>query len=179
MDTTLLDGLEKAAKVLALAVAGAWVYLNTIRGRTFIPRLQPMISASIIKNNTHQYLLVDVQVKNVGSAIARVKEKGTGLKVTSLRSPGGTSVAMDLFSEEESAFPVFGLAVGEVIKIEPGTVLYGQELIEIPEHKYEAFRLELRVSALRGSLTRKNRRWRAFAIVAEASPPKASVPLKE
>lgn len=171
MDTNFLAELEKTAKVLAIFVGGAWIYLNTIRGRTFIPRLQPTISGRLVKNGMHHFVLVDVQVKNVGSSIASIKEKGTGLKLTSLRCLGGADGATDLLSEEESAFSVFGLADGEVIEIEPGTVLYGQELIEVPPDSHNAFRLELRISALRGSFNRVNRKWRAFAIVVSDGSP--------
>lgn len=173
--SNFLGDIEKIAKVLAICVGGAWVYLNTVRGRTFIPRLQPSISGVFVKNETCQYLLIDLQVNNVGTSIAHIKEKGTGLKVTFLRSFREIDTAMDLLSEYECVFPVFGLNKDEVVEIEPGTVLSGQELIQVPQHDYDAFRLELRVSALRGKFSRANRKWRALAIVAADVPTKVAV----
>lgn len=174
-DANVLADIEGLAKVLALCVGGAWVYLNTVRGRTFIPRLQPSISGKLVQNKTHQYLLVDLQVNNVGTSIAHVKEKGTGLKISFLRSFGTIASATDLFSEQECVFPVFGLNEEEVLEIEPGTILSGQELIQLPQDNYDAFRLELRVSALRGKFTKTNRKWRALAIVAAETPADVAV----
>jgi hypothetical protein len=75
----LLDNLDKAAKVVAILIGGAWVYLKTIRGRTFTPRLQPMVTGKLVRSNRIQFLLVDVQVQNIGSSVARIKENGSGL----------------------------------------------------------------------------------------------------
>ena len=50
-------------------------------------------------------------------------------------------------------------------EIEPGTIIYSQEIIEVPLDRYDAFRVELRISALPGSFfTRKIRKWSTWAV---------------
>lgn len=161
-----MDIIEKIAKVAAILTGGAWVYFNTIRGRTFIPRLKPQVSGKLLFSNGNQYLHVNLQVDNVGSSIAKIKETGTALKVTSLHAGGDSSEAIYLKVVEVTAFPVFDLAEGEIRIIEPGTTIYSQELFEVPKNKYNAFRIELHVSTLPGNwLSKKNRKWRASATV--------------
>ena len=60
--------------------------------------------------------------------------------------------------------------------IEPGTIIFSQEIIEVPVDQYDAFRVELRVSApegffsrlrvsgTEGFFARKERKWSAWAI---------------
>ena len=162
---TLIGIIEKLAKIGAIIIGGGWIYFKTIRGRAFIPRLQPQVAASLILNNDHHYLFIKSQVENVGSSIARIKEKGTALKIESLQAFGDIDSVMDLTVEDETAFQIFSIAKGQSIAIEPGTTIYYEELIEVPKDKYDAFRIELRVSAIRGGLSRRDRKWRAFAIV--------------
>ena len=167
METTnLVDIIEKLAKISAIIIGGAWIYFKTIRGRAFIPRLQPQVAGNLILNNNHHYLFVKAQVENVGSSIARIKEKGTALKIETLQAFGDIDSVMDLAVENETAFPIFNIAKGKSIEIEPSTTIYYEELIEVPKDKNDAFRLELRVSAIRGGfLSRRDRKWRAFAII--------------
>ena len=161
----LLDNLDKAAKVAAILIGGAWVYLKTIRGRTFTPRLQPMVTGKLVRSNGIQYLLVDVQVQNIGSSVARIKENGSGLIISALQSFGDVNESVDLDVAKLTAVSVFALDKNEIVAMEPGTTIYSQELIEIPLGLYAAFRLELRVSAVHGGfISKKNRKWRAFSI---------------
>ena len=61
---------------------------------------------------------------------------------------------------------IFDIIQGQSIAIEPSTKFYYEELIEVPQDKYDAFRIELRVSAIRGGfLSKKDRKWRAFAMI--------------
>jgi len=159
-----IDLIEKFAKIGAILVAGAWVYFKTIRGRTFIPRLQPQISGNLLSDNGHLYLSIKAKVENVGSSMARIKEEGTGLKIDALKALGGDNI-LDLYVESMTVFPAFDIAEEKSIKIEPATTFYFEELIEVPNDKYDAFRIELHVSAPRLFLSRKDRRWRAFAMV--------------
>jgi hypothetical protein len=168
LDITL-DTLEKFFTITAIAIGGSWVYLNAIRGRTFIPRLQIEVSGSILYQGGNQFVLVDMQVKNVGSSIAEITEKGSGLKVSSLRAFGDVPEAIGLMTEGTTAFSVLNFKEGETKKIEPGTAIHAQELIEVPKDKYDAFKLELQVNALSKRWLALNRKWRAISIACDTN----------
>ena len=165
-DFSMIDILEKLAKVAAILVGGAWVYFNAIRGRTFIPRLVPKIIGQLLDIDSKQYLLISLQIENVGSSIAKISEKGTGLIIYFQKSIGSEEEAVDLVTTKKMAFSVFNLDDGEERKIEPGTTIYSQELIEVPKNKYNAYRLLFRVSSPPTYWFDKMRRkWRAIAVI--------------
>ena len=158
--------VEKLTTVAAIFVGGAWVYFKAIRGRAFVPRLQPKVGGRLTIMNGTCFLIASIQVENVGSSIARIKEKGTALKISSLRAFGDVSSSVDPTVEKATAFPIFEISKGKTMAIEPRTIIYSQEMIEVPMKEYDAFRVELRVSVVRGGFFSKpDRKWRAFAIV--------------
>ncbi len=159
-----LSTIETVAKILAILIGGVWVYFKTIRARTFIPRLQPEISVKLLRQNGVQYLIASIQVKNVGSSIAVIKEEGSALIVNCLNCLPA-QMPMGLISTRRTAFTVFDLENEPERVIEPGSVIYSQEIITVPNHEFDAFRLEFSVSAGRGVLSWKNRKWRAFATI--------------
>ena len=165
-DTVInLDSFQKGVQIAAIGLGGVWVYLKAIRDRTFIPRLQPSVSAKMVEQRGTQYLQVSFKVQNIGSSIAKIKEEGTGLVITAMQAFGAQDI-LALNEEKRMAFPIFGLEKGAYFKMEPGTILSSEEMIEVPRGEYDAFRIELRVSAHPGSpFSKTNRKWRAFAVV--------------
>ena len=160
-----LDSFQKAAQVTAIVVAGIWVYFKAIRGRTFIPRLQPSVSAKMVVQRGIHYLLVRFRVENIGSSIAEIKEQGTGLVITAMQALGARDI-LALRDEKRTGCAIFGLDKESSFKMEPGTILSSEEMIEVPGGQYDAFRIELRVSAYPGGVfSTTNRKWRAFAVV--------------
>src|SRR5215472_18778084 len=160
-----LDSFQKAAQITAIAVGGIWVYFKAIRGRTFIPRLQPSVSAKMVAQRGIQYLLVSFKVENIGSSITEIKEQGTGLVITAMQAFGAQDI-LALHEEKRTGCAIFGLDKESSFKMEPGTILSSEEMIEVPTGLYDAFRIELRVSAYSGDLfSRINRKWRAFTVV--------------
>ena len=164
-DVTWLEKALKSAQIAAIVVGGAWVYLKTISGRTFIPRLQLKVSGKVLQNTGVQYLMVDMQVQNVGTFMARIREKGSGLEIGALQKFGLQEI-MGLNPKHRTALSVFDLDKHKkpTMVIEPGAIIYSQEIIEVPMDRYDAFRVELRVSAFRGAFSRKDRKWSAWAI---------------
>ena len=128
-----------------------------------------------MRDGEAQYLFVTMQVQNVGSSIAWIKAKGTGLKLSPMKnSRGGAEMiqGLDTDNKGETAFPVFGLTEDETRAVEPGTIIYSQDLVEVPKGQYDAFKIELSVSALGGRsrfFSKKNRKWRAFSIALDNS----------
>ena len=171
-ESNLFDNLQKSAQIAAIIVAGAWVYFKTIRGRTFIPRLQPRVTGKVSRQRGIQYLVVDFQVQNVGSSIAFVKEGGSALVVRPMQAFATTEIAVPNAAKPR-AFPIFDLQKEQEIAVEPGQIIYSQEMIEVPVGQYDAFRIELRVSAVGGNWFSPGgrkwgaRKWRAWTVVPE------------
>jgi hypothetical protein len=177
--STRVDVLEKVARIAAVFVAGLWVYFNSLRGRTFVPRLQLDLSGNFLQQGTLRYLLVKMHVKNVGSSIAQIVEDGSCLKVTPLRqdldsSPEGLSREEAKILDILKRYTVIEGVQQEtsINAIEPGTAINEEKLILLSGEKHEQFELELRVVALRGKLIRRfipdewltNRSWSVVAI---------------
>lgn len=163
---SLLDNLEKAAKIAAVVVGGAWVYFNTVRGRTFIPRLQPRVSGKLLRQGGAQYLLANIEVQNIGSSIALIKTRGTALRVKALRAFHAREIVL-LDAQTETAARIFDMEKEpDPIQLEPQTVMHFEQIVEVPGDQYDAFRIELRVSAVHGGWFHKaDRKWRAWAVV--------------
>ena len=78
--------IEEVLRVLAYIAAGAWAYFHFLRGRTFKPRLDPSLSASLIPSGGKAALHVRLTVRNVGQSRIQIAQKGSGLRVL-LHSP--------------------------------------------------------------------------------------------
>jgi hypothetical protein len=148
--THTLDIGEKIAKIVAVVVGGLWVYFNSFRGRTFVPRLQVELSGKFASKEGVRYLVITMQARNIGSTIVKIKERGTGLIVTPLSGGGRVSGARSLIRGKATAFNVFEMHREK--KIEPGIAIHQQMLVKVPSGEPSAYELELRVGAPRGTL---------------------------
>lgn len=61
-----LEDWQKLAQIIAVGVGGLWVYINSVRGRVFVSRLQLTLGGQLLYNNGKRYVLVAMQTKNVG-----------------------------------------------------------------------------------------------------------------
>jgi len=142
--SSILDVVDKATKVIALLVGGAWAYLNYIRGRTFKKRLELKIAAKELKSKECLLLAGSVQMKNVGLSKFPVEQTGTAILLFDL-IPALQSACLSEPLEES-------IGVREVFKnhawIEPGETIAEDFLLQIPERVERlAIKLELRVVA--------------------------------
>ena len=64
------DILQKVAQTIAFCIGGWWVYMNYVRGRTHVPRLQLELDASVKQKDGRFYLLATIAVKNPGLTIS-------------------------------------------------------------------------------------------------------------
>jgi hypothetical protein len=150
-----IDSLDKLARIAAVVVAGLWVYFNSLSGRTFVPRLQVDLSGKLFEKEGAQYLLVKMQVKNVGASIVQITDVGTCLKVTPLRRDAD-SIREGFIRETTQFFSVLKrYTVGKrqcyemvISSIEPGTAIKEQKLLDVRADRYDHLELELRVVAL-------------------------------
>lgn len=174
-----VDISEKSFKIVAVVVGGLWVYFNSFRGRTFVPRLQLELSGRLLSRGNRQYLLVSMRVENVGSSIVQLRARGTGLKVVLLQAASSAPDIANLADKGTTAFPVLEKDIIDektpsadrnIKNIEPGTAINEQKLLLVNTTKYNAFRLELKVFAFSGRLFWRalpDRHWTAVAVVAE------------
>ena len=163
----LLDIGEKIAGIIAVIVGGLWVYSNSFRGRTFIPRLQIDLSGEVFRNEEIQYLLIRMQVKNVGSSIVKLRKEGSGVKIDSLYADSEAQKARELYKGDTTAFEILEETLKNEGVIEPGTAINEEKLIVVPMDRYNAYKIHLKVYAHGGSIfwliKLPDRHWRAIA----------------
>lgn len=158
--TRLIDNTAKVFQIVAVIVGAFWVYFNALRGRTFVPRLQVEVSGKFFTKLSRRYLLVTMQVKNVGSSRVWIEQRGTGLKVNRLRPIYPSLERNELTRESTKVFKVLkrytvdkknALHVADILAVEPGAAHLEQKVIIISEEQYPDLELELRVVAKRQS----------------------------
>jgi hypothetical protein len=84
---TILNLLQSALTILALAVGAAWVYYNYLKGRTYQKRLQSEVSAEIVALNGQHHLLATLKLENVGLSNVVLKNS-TALEVWAYETLG-------------------------------------------------------------------------------------------
>jgi len=121
-----LDFVDELVKTAAVCVAGAWTYLNYVRGRTHRRRLEIEISGSLTELDGVQRFFGDCKAKNIGLSKAPFNEEGTGISIFALRLAPRTDGGFRIVKEEVVVLPVFTkhgwIEPGETIS-EPITVI--------------------------------------------------------
>lgn len=151
---TILDSLEKLFTIIGILAAGTWTYFNFFKGRTYRLRLEPKIFGQFFSNNGRNYLISTIQLKNVGLSKIKIQQKGSGLRILSFR---GVEHATDVKNADWQDVKTFSIFEDQQW-IEPGETVEEQKLFSMPESKYEAFQLVMRMPS--GGIV-----WMAKAIV--------------
>ncbi|MBL8470284.1 MAG: hypothetical protein KF854_16490 [Nitrospira sp.] len=146
-DSSLADLAIKAAQVLAIAVAGVWVYWNYVRGRTHVPRLQVELSVKFIQREGRYFLHTRQVVKNPGLAIVRITRRGTGLIVARASPAPSSPAAFEPTWIAEGAFEVFE----NIESVEPGLAFTEEKLVSVDHPVASLYRVLVRVVAARHS----------------------------
>lgn len=115
-----LDFADKAIKALAVIVAGIWTYINFIRSRTFMKKLEPSVSGKIFEKNGKHYILISKRLKNVGQAKYPIRQKGTALEADTLSPDGRTRLSVTKAFEDHAW-------------IEPGEQIDEPVVLSIPD----------------------------------------------
>jgi hypothetical protein len=181
-----LDSLQKLAQIVAVGVGGLWVYVNSVRGRLFVARLQLTLSGRVLSDGGKRYVLVTMQTKNVGQTLVDIDADATMLKLTPLRARQVVSDVEDLMRDNQRMrwfevldkiiFKTKGNSIEprrEKIKfIEPGVAVDEQKLIEVPSSGDDAFALEFKVGGFPGGwwggFKRRQKRVTIFTTMAVA-----------
>jgi hypothetical protein len=84
---TVVEIIQALVATAAVIVGGFWAYFKFIKGRTLRPRLEVTIAGSWVAAEAEPNLHVTVSVKNIGTTVVRLIQKGTGLAVEPLEKP--------------------------------------------------------------------------------------------
>ncbi|HXM36875.1 MAG TPA: hypothetical protein VN920_16890 [Pyrinomonadaceae bacterium] len=159
--------VEHVATVVAVIIGGLWAYYKFFRGRVFVPRLDLELSATgFCKNNT-TFLVVSLELKNVGLSRVDIHQRGTALRVSA--NVGNTPITKtDTVSwRRPKAYTIFERHSW----IESRESIKDELMIAIPGCNHSAFRLEFRLIGSRNEFVSKTSRitWREVKILEQPS----------
>jgi hypothetical protein len=135
---------KNICEVLAILVGGAWTYLNYFRGRTYRPRLELGLSASIEKRGLHSFLGISAQVKNVGLSKVKIDQSGTGVLVYAAVPNADVDVSYPRELEWDEKYSIFEVFTSHQW-IEPNEPVGQMLLVILPEPPALAYKIELKV----------------------------------
>jgi hypothetical protein len=123
---TVVSVIGTSVTALAVVIGGWWAYFKFIRGRTYRPRLAVKMLAQWRVVNGRALLHARITVKNIGTSVITLGQRGTGLRV-SLLSPNQP--------EPPSAADWEVLRVFEILKdhewIEAGETVSDDQLLDL------------------------------------------------
>jgi hypothetical protein len=64
--TEIAKGVAAIVQIVAIVVGGSWAYYKFVRGRTFKPRAEVDIAASIVETNGEKGISLSVSFHNTG-----------------------------------------------------------------------------------------------------------------
>ena len=140
---------------LALIAAGFWAYFKFAKGRTFRDRLTPTVSGKLIFIDKSVFLVVTMQLKNVGLSRIGFDQKVSSLYVFEYVASEVEEI-LSVKNTRLASFRVFG---DKDRYIEPNEVAERQTLIALPRFSNIGYQLELEVLSDSGYI------WRATTIV--------------
>lgn len=81
--SSILDPIEKLFRIAAYIIGALWVYFNFWKGRTYRPRIDPMLAGQILNHKGPKLIKIIINVKNVGLSKVDIEQKGTALRLLS------------------------------------------------------------------------------------------------
>jgi len=147
----LTDGFRNVTQGLAFIAGGIWAYFKFVKGRTFKESLVPAISGKFTSIDSVNYLIVTIQIKNVGSSIIEIDHRSALIILEYIASPSTELHKVD--DKRVGAFDVFNRADNY---IEPNEIIEAQRLIAMPVPLKFAYGLEVQVASMKGFTWRAN-----------------------
>lgn len=140
---TSVEVAKNICEIVAILVGAFWTYLNYFRGRTYRPRLECAIDASVQEHSDYAYLKVVTRVKNVGLSKVPIDQEGTGLLVYSLRAldSGPSSPIQAKWNDSGGAFSV----LTNHRWIEPGEPVSEPLMIALSDRTATAYKVMIKV----------------------------------
>lgn len=155
---------ESADHLLAacgIAVAGVWAYYNFVRSRTYRPRSELSVSGRIFGSPMCSYLVPKVTLKNTGMSRLKLKQIGSGIRVSHCAQQPEIPLHPIAWSE---AGPVYSMFEHH-FWIEPGeTIADEQHVIPLPS-SYIAVKVELRLCIQTRRFPKRNIEINANAVI--------------
>src|SRR6185369_12679562 len=151
----LTEALANITQSLALVAAGVWAYFKFAKGRTFRDRLTLTVSGRSVSIDGSVYLVVTMQLKNVGLSRIAFDQKVSSL-VVSEYVPSEAAETMSVTSNSLDRFEVF---TDRDRYIEPNEFVERQTLIALLRVSLIGYQLEFQV------LSDTARGWRTTTIV--------------
>lgn len=149
------EAFGNVTQSLALIAGGVWAYFKFAKGRTFRDRLSPNVSGKCISIDGAVFLLVTIQIKNVGLSRIAFDQEASSLAVFECITSEVEKVRV-VVNNRLTTFQVFG---GNDKFLEPGEIVERQSLIALPRVSTIGYQLEFDVLSESGYV------WRATTIV--------------
>lgn len=158
-----LDAVKNLATIIAIVVGAIWTYFNFFKGRTYKSRFESKVSGKVISTDNTNYLIVTIQLKNVGLSNVPIEQAGTALKVFAYSNLSNHSRAMRVNQTRIGTFSI----LQKHSWIEPSELIEDQLFIALPTNQYPAIELQLRIVS-------KKIEWNSTSIVELATTKEAA-----
>jgi hypothetical protein len=90
---TVADIVGTLITAVAVIVGAVWAYYRFFKDRTYRPRLEVSMGGEWFTVDGERLLLARVQIKNIGSSVVELLQKGTGLRVSTMAADASESDA--------------------------------------------------------------------------------------
>jgi hypothetical protein len=90
---TVADIVGTLITAVAVSVGAVWAYYRFFKDRTYRPRLEVSMGGEWFAVDGERLLLARVQIKNIGSSVVELLQKGTGLRVSTMAADASESDA--------------------------------------------------------------------------------------
>ncbi len=153
------EALAKIIQSLALVAGGVWAYFKFAKGRTFRDRLNPTVSGELVSIDGSVFLIVSIQLHNVG--LSRIAfDQGVSALAVFEYVPSQADEILSVENNQLTSFRVFG---DKDRYIEPSEIVERQTLIALPHVSTIGYQLEIKVLADSGYV------WRATTVVCKSA----------
>ncbi|WP_047865406.1 hypothetical protein [Rubrobacter aplysinae] len=148
---------------VALIIGGGFAYFKFIRGRTFRPRLNLVLTSKVRREQGVLHVLMDCGARNIGARELRITAEGTAVRLLA-SSMVSTQQDVEQSSQSsqssQSGWDLIGVwQPVEAKTLEPEEPLEESVLVTIPDGGQVALRIEFSVSIPSGES------WQASDIV--------------
>ena len=142
----LTDAFSNVIQGLALIAGGVWAYFKFAKGRTFQERLIPVVSGRFVCIDELAFLIVTIQIKNIGSSNVTFDEKTSTVTIFEY-VPDEAQKMVTAVDIRVTSFLVFG---DDKRHLESNEIMKRQRLLALPRLSKIAYRLELKVTSSSG-----------------------------
>jgi len=126
----ILSGMQSLATIGGIIVGGAWIYLNTFRGRLYRFRIELSVSASLTTCKIGPVISITSSARNVGLSQVVLDKGSIHVEVLELRRPA----SLPWVYEEKDLSP---LGISRQFQdhdcIEPAEVIYDVSIFAVPD----------------------------------------------